>query len=70
MTNFFQKNFFQNISKTVRDIENTNIIKFVGLFININLISGQMLISPTVFKIQGSEKSQITPPLYKNGDVE
>jgi len=37
-------------------------IKFVGLLIYNNLFARQILISVTVFEIQGFEKSQKTPP--------
>jgi len=36
-------------------------IKFVDLLIYNNLLAGRILISPTVFEIQGFEKSQKTP---------
>jgi len=55
VTNFFQKQFFHNIEKTVRDIENMKRIKFVGLLIYNNLLPGHILISITVSEIQGSK---------------
>ena len=38
-------------------------VKFVGLLIYNNLLPRQILISVTVFEIQGFEKSQKNPPL-------
>jgi len=58
MTNVFQKQFFRNISETVPDIGKMYKIKFVDLLIYNKLLSMHILIPPTVFDIQGLEKSQ------------
>jgi len=62
---FFQKQFFtvfffQNISKTVSDIEKMCKIKFVGLSLYNNLFHRNILISPTVFEIHGVKKQKQT----------
>jgi len=51
MTNFVQKQFYQSISKTVRDIEKKYRIKYAGLLFYNNLLARHILISPTVFEI-------------------
>ena len=57
--------FFRNITKTViskQDIEEVYRTEFVGLLIYNNSLSRHILVAPTVFGIQGFEKSQKTPP--------
>jgi len=67
MKYFFQKQFLRNsktvISKTVSEIGKMYEIKLVGLLIYSKLLSRHILIPPTVFDIQGFEKSQKTPPV-------
>jgi len=55
VTNFFRKQFYQSISKTVGNIEKKNRIKFADLLFYNNLLAGHILIPPTVFEIQGFE---------------
>jgi len=62
LANFSKTASFFNISKTARDIENANRIKVVGLLNYNNLLPGRILISPTVFEIQGFEKSKKNTP--------
>jgi len=58
MTNFVQNQFYQSISKFVRDIENKYIIKYAGLLFYNNVLAGHILISPTVFEIKEFEVSK------------
>jgi len=58
MTNFVQNQFYQSISKTVRDIEKKYTIKYAGLLFYNNVLAGHILISPTVFEIKEFEVSK------------